>query len=44
MGKAAFGKEAGLLADLLERQAVEFGASEPAKANIAKLRAGAGRW
>jgi bacillithiol synthase len=29
------------LADLLERQAVEFGASEAAKANIAKLRAGA---
>jgi bacillithiol synthase len=29
------------LADLLERQAVEFGASDAAKANIAKLRAGA---
>jgi bacillithiol biosynthesis cysteine-adding enzyme BshC len=29
------------LADLLERQAVEFGASETAKANIAKLRTGA---
>jgi len=29
------------LAGLLERQAVEFGASESAKANIAKLRAGA---
>jgi bacillithiol synthase len=29
------------LADLLGRQAVEFGASEIAKANIAKLRAGA---
>jgi bacillithiol biosynthesis cysteine-adding enzyme BshC len=29
------------LADLLERQAVEFGASEAAKANIARLRAGA---
>jgi bacillithiol synthase len=31
----------GTLADLLERQAAEFGASEAAKANIAKLRAGA---
>src|ERR1700689_279060 len=29
------------LADLLETQAVEFGASDAAKANIAKLRAGA---
>jgi bacillithiol synthase len=29
------------LADLLERQAVEFGAGDAAKANIAKLRAGA---
>ena len=29
------------LADLLERQGVEFGASEAAKANITKLRAGA---
>jgi bacillithiol biosynthesis cysteine-adding enzyme BshC len=31
----------GRLADLLEQQAVEFGASDAAKANIAKLRAGA---
>jgi bacillithiol biosynthesis cysteine-adding enzyme BshC len=30
-----------VLADLLEQQAVEFGASEVAKANIAKLRTGA---
>jgi bacillithiol synthase len=29
------------LADVLDAQAVEFGASEPAKANIAKLRSGA---
>jgi bacillithiol biosynthesis cysteine-adding enzyme BshC len=39
--KAAPVKRAGGLADLLERQAAEFGASEAAKANIAKLRAGA---
>jgi bacillithiol biosynthesis cysteine-adding enzyme BshC len=32
---------AGPLADLLELQAVEFGASDAAKANIAKLRSGA---
>ncbi|MBB5317849.1 bacillithiol biosynthesis cysteine-adding enzyme BshC [Tunturibacter empetritectus] len=34
-------KDAGALADLLEKQAVEFGAGDAAKANIAKLRAGA---
>ncbi|WP_433963802.1 bacillithiol biosynthesis cysteine-adding enzyme BshC [Tunturiibacter gelidiferens] len=34
-------KDAGVLADLLEKQAVEFGAGDAAKANIAKLRAGA---
>jgi bacillithiol synthase len=34
-------KDAGALADLLDRQAVEFGAGDAAKANIAKLRAGA---
>jgi bacillithiol biosynthesis cysteine-adding enzyme BshC len=34
-------KNAGALADLLEKQAVEFGAGDAAKANIAKLRAGA---
>jgi bacillithiol biosynthesis cysteine-adding enzyme BshC len=32
---------AGTLADLLEQQAVEFGSSDTAKANIAKLRLGA---
>ncbi len=41
VGTAASVDHAGLLADLLESQAVEFGASEAAKANIAKLRAGA---
>jgi bacillithiol biosynthesis cysteine-adding enzyme BshC len=41
MGKASTGKDAGALADLLAQQAVEFGASDAAKANIAKLRAGA---
>jgi bacillithiol biosynthesis cysteine-adding enzyme BshC len=41
MGKAAQVEHAGRLADLLESQAVEFGASAAAKANIAKLRAGA---
>src|ERR1700733_4509880 len=41
MGRAAPVKHAGALADLLELQAVEFGASDAAKANIAKLRAGA---
>jgi len=39
--KIASVKHAGQLADLLEQQAVEFGASDAAKANIAKLRAGA---
>jgi bacillithiol biosynthesis cysteine-adding enzyme BshC len=34
-------KAAGVLADLLEKQAVEFGAGAATKANIAKLRAGA---
>jgi bacillithiol biosynthesis cysteine-adding enzyme BshC len=34
-------KDAGTLADLLDKQAVEFGAGDAAKANIAKLRAGA---
>jgi bacillithiol synthase len=34
-------KDAGAVADLLEKQAVEFGAGDAAKANIAKLRAGA---
>src|SRR6202046_2315922 len=34
-------KDAGALADLLEKQAVEFGASEAAKENIARLRNGA---
>jgi bacillithiol biosynthesis cysteine-adding enzyme BshC len=38
---AASVEHAGRLADLLESQAVEFGASDAAKANIAKLRAGA---
>jgi bacillithiol biosynthesis cysteine-adding enzyme BshC len=41
VGTAASVDHAGLLADLLESQAVEFGASDAAKANIAKLRAGA---
>ncbi len=41
MGKAASVKDTGLLADLLEGQAAEFGSSEAAKANIAKLRNGA---
>jgi bacillithiol synthase len=34
-------KDAGALADLLEKQAVEFGAGDAVRANIAKLRAGA---
>ena len=34
-------KHRNLLADLLERQAAEFGAGEAARTNIAKLRAGA---
>src|SRR5882757_10270489 len=41
LGRAIPVKHAGALADLLELQAVEFGASDAAKANIAKLRAGA---
>jgi bacillithiol synthase len=41
LGKATPVAHAGRLADLLESQAVEFGASDAAKANIAKLRAGA---
>jgi len=41
VGKTVSVKDAGGLADLLEGQAVEFGASDAAKANIAKLRAGA---
>jgi bacillithiol synthase len=41
LGTAAPVDHAGRLADLLEQQAVEFGASDATKANIAKLRAGA---
>ncbi len=41
IGNAVAVKDPGALADLLEQQAVGFGASEGAKANIAKLRAGA---
>src|SRR5580692_3662469 len=41
LGKAEPVKHARALADLLEKQAAEFGASDTAKANIAKLRAGA---
>jgi bacillithiol biosynthesis cysteine-adding enzyme BshC len=41
MGKAVPVNHAGTLADLLAKQAVEFGAGDAAKANIAKLRAGA---
>ncbi len=41
LGEAVLVEHAGQLADLLESQAVEFGASDAAKANIAKLRAGA---
>ncbi|MGD0444770.1 MAG: bacillithiol biosynthesis cysteine-adding enzyme BshC [Edaphobacter sp.] len=41
MGKASAGKDSGVLADLLEEQATEFGASDAAKANIARLRVGA---
>jgi bacillithiol synthase len=40
-GKSLPVKDAGVLADLLEKQAAEFGAGDAAKANIAKLRAGA---
>jgi bacillithiol synthase len=41
VGKAAPVEHGGRLADLLDGQAVEFGASDAAKANIAKLRSGA---
>jgi bacillithiol biosynthesis cysteine-adding enzyme BshC len=41
LGRVAQVEHAGLLADLLESQAIEFGASDAAKSNIAKLRAGA---
>ncbi len=40
-GKAVDARDGGLLADLLEKQGVEFGAGGATKANIAKLRAGA---
>ncbi len=41
IGKGVPVGHADALADLLEREAAEFGASDAAKANIAKLRAGA---
>jgi bacillithiol biosynthesis cysteine-adding enzyme BshC len=41
LGKATPVKHAGVLADLLDQQAIEFCAGDAAKANIAKLRAGA---
>jgi bacillithiol biosynthesis cysteine-adding enzyme BshC len=41
VGKTAPVEHAGRLADLLDEQAVAFGASDSAKANIAKIRAGA---
>jgi bacillithiol synthase len=41
LGRAVPVKHPGALADLLDQQAAEFGASDAAKANIAKLRAGA---
>ena len=41
MGKGSAEIDTEALADLLERQAVEFRASDAAKANIGKLRAGA---
>lgn len=41
LGKSVQVKHPRTVADLLETQAVEFGASDAAKANIAKLRAGA---
>src|SRR5271154_4222272 len=41
VGKSLPVKDPGALAHLLEKQAVEFGAGDAAKANIAKLRAGA---
>jgi bacillithiol synthase len=40
-GKSLPVKDAGALADLLEKQAVEFGAGDATRANIAKVRAGA---
>ena len=40
-GRSVAGRSAHALADLLERQSVEFGAGAAAMANIAKLRAGA---
>jgi bacillithiol synthase len=41
LGKAVAVGHAGQLADLLESQAVEFGASDAAKGNIVRLRTGA---
>jgi len=41
IGKGVPVGHADALADLLERQSIEFGAGDAAKANIAKLRAGA---
>jgi bacillithiol biosynthesis cysteine-adding enzyme BshC len=41
LGRAVPVKHAGALADLLELQAVDFGAGDAARANIEKLRAGA---
>jgi bacillithiol synthase len=41
VGKGVAVRDTGALADLLAQQALDFGASEAAKANIAKLRAGA---
>jgi bacillithiol biosynthesis cysteine-adding enzyme BshC len=41
LGRGAQVEHAEPLADLLESQAIEFGASDAAKANIAKLRGGA---
>ncbi len=41
IGQGGAVKHPGALADLLAQQALDFGASEAAKANIAKLRAGA---
>ena len=41
LGRSVPVKHAGVLADLLDQQAVEFHAGDATKANIAKLRAGA---
>jgi len=41
VGKGVAVRDPGALADLLAQQALDFGASEDAKANITKLRAGA---